>query len=245
MDAIDIGFYRHQGHVTVNGVFTAAEMDAVVRDIEQWGEAFLAELPSDQRAWYLDGGVKARAVLRKLDNPHAHRPVVQQVARDPRLVSQIETLLGRGVSVYFSQIFFKPPEGGGPKPAHQDNFYFGPTDIEGVATAWIALDDATLENGCLYFGDGTNLGPVYRHFAPEGEPFNLQLPTTVLDRQPMTPAPVRKGGVSFHHGNTFHRSGPNHSTAWRRACALHYVRNDVEFATPALPYDNELKLRIS
>ena len=245
MDPVDLGFYRHQGHLTVNGVFAAPEMDAVVRDIEQWGEAFLAELPADQRAWYLDGGVKARTVLSKLDNPHAHREAVQKLARDPRLVARIESLLGPGVSVYFSQIFFKPPEGGGPKPAHQDNFYFGPTDIEGVATAWIALDDATLENGCLYFGDGTNLGPVYSHFAPEGEPFNLQLPATVLDKQPMTPAPVRKGGVSFHHGNTFHQSGPNHSTQWRRACALHYVRNDVEFASPALPYDNALKLRVS
>ena len=245
MDAIDLGFYRHQGHLTVNSIFAPAEMDAVVRDIEHWGETFLAELPDDQRAWYLDGGVKARSVLRKLDNPHAHREAVRQLARDPRMVAQVESLLGPGVSVYFSQIFFKPPEGGGPKPAHQDNFYFGPTDIEGVATAWIALDDATLENGCLYFGDGTNLGPVYSHFAPVGEPFNLQLPATVLDKQPMTPAPVRKGGVSFHHGNTFHQSGPNHSTKWRRACALHYVRNDVEFASPALPYDNALKLRIS
>ena len=61
----------------------------------------------------------------------------------------------------------------------------------------------------------------------------------------MTPAPVKKGGVSLHHGNTFHQSGPNQSAAWRRACALHYVRNDVEFATPALPYDNALKLRIT
>ena len=245
MDAIDIGFYRHQGHVTVNGVFAAAEMDEVVRDIEQWGEAFLADLPAGQRAWYLDGGVKARAVLRKLDNPHAHRPAVQQLARDPRLVGRVESLLGPGVSVYFSQIFFKPPEGGGPKPAHQDNFYFGPTDIEGVATAWIALDDATLENGCLYFGEGTNQGPVYDHIAPPGEPFNLQLPAAILDRQPMAPAPVRKGGVSLHHGNTFHQSGPNHSSRWRRACALHYVRNNVEFATPALPYDHALKLRVT
>lgn len=245
MDAIDIAFYRHQGHLTVNGIFRADEMDAVVRDIEQWGEAFLAELPEGQRAWYLDGGVKARAVLRKLDNPHAHRAAVQALARDPRLVAHVESVLGPGVSVYFSQIFFKPPEGGGPKPAHQDNFYFGPTDIEGVVTAWIALDDATLENGCLYFGDGTNLGPVYAHFAPAGEPFNLQIPSAVLDRQPMAPAPVRKGGVSFHHGNTFHQSGPNHSPRWRRACALHYVRNDVEFASPALPYDTALKLKVS
>ena len=245
MDAIDLAFYRHQGHLTVNGVFRGDETDALIADIEAWGESFLADLPIEQRGWYVDGGVKARTVLRKLDNPHACRPAVQRLARDPRLVGEVESLLGTGVSVYFSQIFFKPPEGGGPKPAHQDNFYFGPTDIEGVATAWIALDDATLENGCLYFGDGTNLGPVYTHFAPEGEPFNLQLSPEVLARQPMTPAPVRKGGVSFHHGNTFHQSGPNLSAAWRRACALHYVRNEVEFATPALPYDNELKLRIT
>ncbi len=245
MDAIDLAFYRHQGHLTINGVFGSDEMDAVVRDIEQWGEAFLSELPQGQRAWYLDGGVKARAVLRKLDNPHAHRDSVGELARDARLVGHVESILGPGVSVYFSQIFFKPPEGGGPKPAHQDNFYFGPSDSDGIVTAWIALDDATLENGCLYFGDGTNLGPVYPHFAPEGEPFNLQIPASVLDKQPMAPAPVRKGGVSFHHGNTFHQSGPNHSTRWRRACALHYVRNDVEFATPALPYDTALKLKVT
>jgi phytanoyl-CoA hydroxylase len=245
MDAIELAFYRHQGHLTVNGVFSADEMDSVVRDIEEWGETFLGELPEGQRAWYLDRGVKARTVLRKLDNPHAHRDAVRALARDPRLVGHVESVLGTGVSVYFSQIFFKPPDGGGPKPAHQDNFYFGPSDSDGIVTAWIALDDATLENGCLYFGDGTNLGPVYSHFAPEGEPFNLQIPASVLDKQPMVPAPVRKGGVSFHHGNTFHQSGPNHSARWRRACALHYVRHDVEFATPALPYDTALKLKVS
>ncbi len=38
-----LAFYRHQGHLTVNGVFAADEMDAVVRDIEHWGESFLAE----------------------------------------------------------------------------------------------------------------------------------------------------------------------------------------------------------
>ena len=79
MDAIDLGFYRHQGHVTVNGVFTAAEMDAVVADIEAWGESFLAALPKEQRAWYVDGGVQAKTVLRKLDNPHAHRARVQAI----------------------------------------------------------------------------------------------------------------------------------------------------------------------
>jgi phytanoyl-CoA hydroxylase len=241
----DLAVYRHAGHLTVPGLFDAATTDAVVADIQAWGESFLAGLPAGQRAWYVDGGVTARTVLRKLDNPHHHREVVRELARAPALVEVVESMIGQGVSVYFSQIFFKPPEGGGPKPAHQDNFYFGPNDLEGVVTAWVALDDATLENGCLHFGEGSNRGPVYPHEAPSDEPYNLQLPAAVLARQPMTPAPVMKGGVSFHHGNTFHQSAPNLSTRWRRACALHYVNHRTFFEKPALPYDHGLKLRIS
>lgn len=237
--------YRHVGHLTVPGVFDSAQTSAVVDDIQRWGEEFLAELPHDQRAWYVDGGVSARAVLRKLDNPHHFREPVRRLARSLALVSLVEQLIGPGIWVYFSQIFFKPPEGGGPKPAHQDNYYFGPNDPEGVVTAWIALDDATLENGCLYFGQGSNQGPVYEHEAPPDEPYNLQLPQAILARQPMTPAPVLRGGVSFHHGNTFHQSGPNLSTRWRRACALHFVNARTFFEHPALPYDDSLKLRIT
>ena len=241
----DRAIYRHSGHLTVPGLFDASCTEALVADIQDWGEAFLAELPPDQRAWYLDGGVKARRVLRKLDNPHHHRDAVRRLAQTPALVEIVESLIGPGVSVYFSQVFFKAPEGGGPKPAHQDNYYFGPNDNEGVVTAWIALDDATLENGCLHFGDGSHRGPVYPHIAPADEPYNLQLPPEILARQPMSPAQVMRGGVSFHHGNSFHHSGTNLSQRWRRACALHYVGNATVFDHPALPYNHELKLRIS
>lgn len=240
-----IARYRAVGHVTIEGVFGAAEMDAAAADIERWGEDFLAHLPEKDRAWYIDGGVKARTVLRKLDDPAFHRPAIRALAADPRLVEMVEQLIGSGVSVCFSQIFFKAPEGGGPKPMHQDNYYFGPNDRDGVVTAWIAFDDAGLENGCLHFGEGTNLGPVYDHVAPPGEPYNLQIPAAIADCQPMTAAPVPKGGVSFHHGNTFHRSGPNLSARWRRACAVHYVNHSTVFATPALPYDSSRIVRVS
>ena len=240
----DRAIYRHLGHVTVPDIFSAAETQALVEDVERWGEEFLRDLPPDKRAWYLDDGVTTRAVLRKLDNPHQHRPLFRQLANHPVLVGLVESLIGPGLSVCFSQIFFKPPEGGGPKPAHQDNFYFGPNDASGIVTAWIALDDATLQNGCLHFGEGTNRGPVYPHTAPPDQPFNLQLPAEILALQPMTPAPVLRGGVSFHHGNTFHASGVNRSTSWRRACALHYVNARTAFANPALPYDEQAMLRI-
>jgi len=236
--------YKFKGHTTVPGVFTAAEMDAAIEDIGRWGEEFLRELPADQRRWYLDGGVKARDVLRKLDNPHHHRESIRALARDTRLVSLVEGAIGQGVSVYFSQIFFKPPEGGGPKPPHQDNFYFGPRDPQALITAWVAFDDATVENGCMFFGEGSQLRPLIAHVAPADEPFNLQIPAESAIFA-MTAAPVPKGGVSFHHGGVLHQSGPNHSQRWRRACALHYVRNDNAFVSPALPYDAAMFLRVT
>jgi phytanoyl-CoA hydroxylase len=235
--------YKTKGHTTVPGVFTPAEMDAAIEDIGRWGEEFLRELPADQRRWYVDGGVKAKEVLRKLDNPHHYRQSMRRLACDARLVSLVESVIGAGVSVYFSQIFFKAPGGGGPKPPHQDNFYFGPRDPEALVTAWIAFDDATVENGCMFFGEGSQLRPLIAHIAPAGEPFNLQVPAATAVA--MTPAPVPKGGVSFHHGGVLHQSGPNHSRRWRRACALHYVRNDNAFVQPALPYDASLFLRVT
>lgn len=245
MARLNLAEYREKGHLTVPGVFSAAEMDAVIADLERWGEEFLAHIAPAERRWYLDGGVKAREVLRKLDNPHFHRESIRSLARDPRLVRLVEEAIGRGVSVYFSQIFFKAPEGGGPKPPHQDNFYFGPRDPEGLITAWIALDDATVENGCLYFGEGTQRAPLLHHMAPPEEPFNLQVVAAEAARIAMTPAPVPKGGVSFHHGGVLHQSGANHSARWRRACALHYVANGNAFVRPALPYDEKMFLRIT
>lgn len=245
MAVLDLETYKLKGHCTVPRVFASAEMDAAIADIERWGEEFLRELPAAQRRWYLDGGVKAKEVLRKLDNPHFHRVSVHALARDPRLVSLVEGAIGRGVSVYFSQIFFKAPEGGGPKPPHQDNFYFGPRDPEALITAWIAFDDATVENGCMFFGEGTHRKPLLPHAAPPEEPFNLQIDEAAASAIALTPAPVPRGGVSFHHGGVLHQSGSNHSPRWRRACALHYVRSDNAFVRPGLPYDESMFLRIT
>jgi ectoine hydroxylase-related dioxygenase (phytanoyl-CoA dioxygenase family) len=238
--------YREAGHLTVPGVFTADEIAATLADLDAWAAAFLADLRPEQRAWYLDRGVAGEAaVLRKLDNPHHNRAAFGGLARDPRLVGLVEDLIGPGVTLLFSQVFMKPPHGGGPKPVHQDNFYFGPADPEGLVTAWLALDPATLENGCLQFGEGSNRGPVLDHVAPPEQPYDLQVRPDLAAGHAMTPAPVPAGGVSFHHGSTLHQSADNRSDRPRRACAFHYMRNDNRLDRPALPYDETAFLRIT
>lgn len=237
--------FRETGHVVVPAVFDRDEVAAAIADIETWSSEFLAQMSDEQRNWFLEKGMGANAKLRKLDNPVFHRHQFQQMAKHTRLVEAVEQLIGSGVSVFFSQVFMKPPEGGGPKPVHQDNFYFGPDDPDATLTVWIAIDDATVENGCLYYGDGSNHHAVIEHVAPPGEPFNLQVLAEQMSGFVMTPAPVPSGGISFHHGNTLHQSGSNTSRHSRRAVAMHYLRNDARLISPGLKYDDAMIVRIT
>lgn len=236
--------WNNTGHLTVPGVFSEADMSEAEADLLRWGEEFLATLAPENEAWFLEKSAQQR-VLRKLDNPVFHRPVFRQLAKSPKLLSLVEDLIGPDLRVFFSQVFLKPPEAGGPKPVHQDNFYFGPADRDRVLTVWIAIDEATTENGCLFFADGSHREAVLPHVAPPDEPFNLQLPAETADRFEMTAAPVPRGGVSFHHGNTLHQSSVNRSRNPRRAVAMHFLSGDNELVTPALEYASGVVVQVS
>ena len=243
--AEQIANYGDDGYLAVPDVFEAVQMDAATFDAMAWADETLASVSPQEAQWYVDAGAPGNR-LRKLDNPVHERAVFRELAGYAPLVEQVETLLGKpGVSVYFSQIFFKAPGGGGPKPIHQDNCYFGPSDPDALVTAWIALDDATVENGCLYYGKGSHLLGLAEHDAPQDEPFNLQLTPDAAARYNVTAAPMTRGGVLFHHGGTVHQSGHNTSDKWRRAVAFHYVSNEVTFVNPAWEFDPKFVERIT
>jgi len=237
--------FGRDGQLTVPNLFSAEEMDRALEDLDQWDAEFRATLTDEQREWYLEEPADPASPFRKLDNPVFHRNAFRELAITPALVEAVEQLIGAGVSVLFSQVFCKAPKVGGPKPVHQDNFYFAPNDTDALLTMWIALDAATEENGCLHYGLGSHREPVLEHTAPEYAPFNLQVPADVAKKYPMTPAPVPRGGVSIHHGNTLHQSSANRSAHPRRAVTFHFLRNDAKLVEPALPYDPAHAVKIS
>lgn len=232
--------FRSTGHLTAEGVLDDTAVQTARDDLQQWSRDFLDNLPQDQQRWYLEQGQ-----LRKLDHPVSERSFFRQLAGRPDLVAMVEQLIGKGVTVFFSQVFCKPPEVGGPKPVHQDNFYFGPDDQDATLTVWIAIDAATEENGCLFFADGSHHHGSVEHFAPPDQPFNLQVKPELTARFQMTPAPVPAGGISFHHGNTWHQSSANCSNRARRAVVFHYLKNSARLVRPALEYDLSRSVRVS
>ena len=237
--------FRREGQLTVPDLFSAEQIDGALADLAEWDAEFRATLTDEQREWYLEDPSDPASPFRKLDNPVFHRATFRELATARALVEAVEQLIGKGVTLFFSQVFCKPPEVGGPKPVHQDNFYFAPSDTDALLTTWIALDAATEENGCLYYGHGSHRELVLEHAAPEAEPFNLQVPAEVAARYPMTPAPVHRGGVSFHHGNTLHQSSANRSNHPRRAETFHFLQNDAQLVNPALDYEPSNVVKIS
>src|SRR5207249_5365530 len=71
-------------------------------------------------------------------------PVYREVALNPKLLELVRGLLGPRVKVFRDQMLLKPP-GGQPKPVHQDQSYFRVQPENALVTAWIALDEATVE----------------------------------------------------------------------------------------------------
>ena len=219
--------YYEDGHVTIDSVFSEKVMNYAIKDAMSWAEEQLPTLEGKQRLWSMES--RSGDVLRKLENPAHLRALFSEMAASPRLLELVCAVVGDEPSIFFSQIFFKAPWSG-PKPLHQDNHYLKPQDGrqdfgDDLVTAWIALEDAQPENGCLIYARGSHRKGLFKHEAPKDAPFHEQVCTEALRAYAVESVPVLQGGVSLHHGRVVHGSRPNRSERWRRAITIHYVRN--------------------
>ncbi|MBI3911946.1 MAG: phytanoyl-CoA dioxygenase family protein [Armatimonadetes bacterium] len=132
------------------------------------------------------------------------------------------------VRVWHDQIQYKLPRVGGPTDWHQDHPYWPIIEPADLVSAWLALDDATLENGCMRMvprshrwgpHKGGTIGTDPDGFTPTPD-MSLVPPEEKIE---IVPCEVRRGEVMFHHCLTWHGSAPNRSGKPRRAIAVHYM----------------------
>jgi len=169
------------------------------------------------------------ASVRKLSHVAFADEVFEAHARNSRVLDCIEALLGPNLKLYQDQLFMKPPRIGSRQQYHQDQplgFNIEPTTE--MVTCWAALDDATIENGCLWMLPGTHklgaLGP------DEFAEFEEQSTSGALSDE--RPIELKAGDCSFHHGHIFHSSRPNLTDQRRRGYATHYVSARCRYTGP-------------
>lgn len=241
--------YQAHGWVVVEGVYTPEEAEQIAGIALEVSTH--EEMQDDQgRSYKLDVSEDGRTAPRKIDQPFLKHPAFQSFVLDTRLEEILTILLGVQPLLKGDQIFMKPPQFGSAKPYHQDNFYFNCHPGNHVITAWIALDDVNEENGCLRYISGSHAEGIIPHEAVPGQPYDLTPKAGQIDLSREAMAPVRKGGVVFHHSETLHTSHRNTSDRWRRAYATHWVTSDVTTETDNLDHAyfnqqdyEEIKLR--
>ena len=147
-----------------------------------------------------------------------------------KILSIAKQLNGEDLEVAYDQLIYKPPYSPIEVLWHQDAGY-GPWPEEAVErgiTCWLALVDATPEQGSMQFIPGSHQQGIYLHHnAQDRNPIGGALEVRLED-QVAVPVSYQAGDCSFHHACTLHYTGPNQTNRERRSFSTHF------WPTPAI-----------
>jgi len=227
---MQVAFFKENGFLAVPDVVPAARVAAMRTRIEELCERWESEearrLGVQQEA---EAGApiaeRSSRTVRKLSFLARHELIFGEHARDPVLLDIVEDLIGSPLALYADEAFLKPPFHGSEKLPHQDNAYFGVQPDAALITCWTALDDATVENGCMHYLAGSHKLGVLDHEPIPGTPHRTP---KGVDLGEAVAVPIQAGGVILHHALVLHFSPGNQTPNWRRAYTCHYVRSDAQ-----------------
>jgi phytanoyl-CoA hydroxylase len=160
---------------------------------------------------------------------HDLDPVFSEFSRTPDLVRLVNDLGVQRPLLLQGMYIFKQPKIGGEVTCHQDStfLYTEPIDIAGL---WFALEDATLENGCLWaIPGGHRLGLKSRWLrSAAGMRFDV-FDSSSWPEEKLIPLEVPKGSLIVLHGLLPHKSHANRSRKSRQAYTLHVIGADCDY----------------
>ena len=168
---------------------------------------------------------------------HDLDPVFDRFSRTPELAAVAAEVGLVDPLLLQSMYIFKPPRIGGEVTCHQDATFLY-TDPITVVGFWFALQDATVENGCLWAQPGGHRGPLRRRFVREGGDADGTR-FEVLDESPLpeagspelVPLETPAGTLVVLHGLLPHWSGPNLSARSRHAYSVHCIERGATYPT--------------
>jgi ectoine hydroxylase-related dioxygenase (phytanoyl-CoA dioxygenase family) len=207
------------GYVLVPELFTAAEVATATAELdalEAEVDAFLQTQPDGRFSIAETGALTV--------TPHAvtRSEVLRDLSRHPRILDLCARFIGPDVRLYWDQAVYKKPEKPRRVPWHQDNGYVY-VEPQAYLTVWVALTDATLENGCPTLAPGRHrLGTLaHRYVDPLGHECCTVVPDAISVEVPA-------GSAVAFSSLTPHLTGPNTSSGVRKAWILQYAPDGAE-----------------
>lgn len=204
--------YSQHGSFLLEDAFTPIEIAAVLAELdplEAQAEALLREQPPKV-------GIARADEITFSAHLVAQNQVLAKFARHPKLQAVCAALLGSDVRLYWDQLVYKKPNTLDEFPWHQDNGYTY-VEPQQYLTCWIALTDATPDNGCPWVVPGLHReGTLKHHWTDLG--FQC-----FADHPQAQPLAVPAGSVAVFSSLTPHRTGPNLTAHTRKSYILQYA----------------------
>ncbi|XP_076677119.1 phytanoyl-CoA dioxygenase domain containing 1 isoform X2 [Andrena cerasifolii] len=177
-----------------------------------------------------DGKLKVhpRVSLNKVGHAlHWLHPTFKKYTFDERVKETAYQLDYQEPAICGSMYIYKNPGIGSEVSMHQDATYFH-TEPSKLVTFWVALEDTTQENGCLWIAPGSHQSGVHRRYMRNKDPDSKELliydkPAPCYQLSNFRPVPVSKGTCVLLHGEVVHFSHPNKSDKSRHAYTFHAI----------------------
>ncbi|MCC7494166.1 MAG: phytanoyl-CoA dioxygenase family protein [Fimbriimonadaceae bacterium] len=229
LSAADVEFFVNQGYWVAERLLGPAELAELQADTLRLARG---EYPCDSLQPVpaeLDDAAALAQIL-CIHQPHYVSPVALKYVQHPAICGQLSQLTAAhlahwdgSVKCMQSMLFVKPPGFQG-QAWHQDEIYI-PTRDRSLIGAWIAIDDATVANGCLWILPGSHrpgyLFPQRDHGRPDE--FDFAQESYGFDDSAELAVEVPAGSVVFFNGYLLHRSRRNRSAIYRRVLVNHYM----------------------
>jgi phytanoyl-CoA hydroxylase len=219
LTAEQVAQFDRDGYVVVPDAIDADELAAVVSEIDAFEaevEGFLRKLDGEQLSIAEAGAITfATHLVTRSER-------LRRFSTLPFFAGVCADLVGPDVNLYWDQAVYKKPEKPRRFPWHQDNGYAF-VEPQQYLTCWVALTDATAENGCPQVAPGLHRAGTLAHRYVD--PLGWECFTDPAD---VVVAEVPAGGVVVFSSLTPHLTGPNVTDAVRKAYILQYAPTGAE-----------------
>jgi len=166
--------------------------------------------------------------IRKFQSYDKELPIYDYLSHQhPRILALVEAVLGEGFRPYSSMALCKPANGGAEKPWHQDLAYFSVNRFDGMCGVWIALDAATVDNGCMHVIPGGHRAGPRRHAWTK---VDCEITTDEVNPADAVAIELPPGGLMIFDGLLPHETPVNNSGQRRRALQFHYQSAATQIA---------------
>jgi phytanoyl-CoA hydroxylase len=231
-----ITFYNKFGYLIAPSLIDADEIDLLKRET---AAIFKGQRGNIEGLLPVTPGEADSEVLKKyvaIHFPHKISKTIRAFLQHQNIINILTQIVSTQLKCMQSMLFVKAPGKKG-QSWHQDEYYI-PTRDKSLIGAWIAIDDATVENGCLWIIPGRP-GHIMQRIPYNGKEYadvdTVEVTPFVKDAVPVE---VKSGSVVFFNGYTLHSSLANKTTDnFRTALVNHYMS-----AESMLPWDQDGKL---